>query len=141
MRVFADTSAVVKLYADEPGFDQIRDIAAMYLCELSRVEVPAALWRKNRIGELAATSVGVLVQAFENEYISAAGRFAVVRLTGEILDRAAGLAAIHGLRAYDAIQLATALTVRHIDNELDTFACFDQQLSDAAIREGLQVFP
>lgn len=42
MRVFADSSAVVKIYADEVGSDRVRGLAAMYVAEIVRVEVVSA---------------------------------------------------------------------------------------------------
>ncbi|MDR2454074.1 MAG: type II toxin-antitoxin system VapC family toxin [Bifidobacteriaceae bacterium] len=138
MSAFADSSAVVKLYADEPGSTEVVELAALYASQLARVEVPAALWRKNRAGQLAAAMTSDLVAAFEQDYFGSLGRLAAVKLTPEILDQAARLAAAHGLRAYDAVQLATALAVRQADPDCDVFACFDHQLSEAAIREGFK---
>src|SRR5690606_27691781 len=63
MSVFADSSAVVKLYADESGSTDIRSLEAMYVSQLCRVEVPSALWRKSRLGELAAENARILVTA------------------------------------------------------------------------------
>ena len=54
MSTFADSSALVKLYADESGYEHIRGIGSIAVSQLARVEVPAALWRKQSIGELSA---------------------------------------------------------------------------------------
>jgi hypothetical protein len=51
--VFADSSALVKLYADEPGHEQVRNPGLLLVSQLARVEVPAAIWRKHRMGELS----------------------------------------------------------------------------------------
>jgi predicted nucleic acid-binding protein len=136
--VFADSSAVVKLYAEEPGADQVAALAAMYVSQLARVEVPAALWRKHHMGELSASMVADLIQAFENDYFNPSGRLAAAALTAEVLDEAAGLVAAHSLRAYDAVQLATAQAVRRADPDCEVFACFDKQLFDAAVRVGFR---
>jgi predicted nucleic acid-binding protein len=53
-----------------------------------------------------------------------------------VIDDAAHLVAVHLLRAYDAVQLATARAVRAADPSCTTFACFDQQLAQAAAAEG-----
>ena len=50
--VFADSSALVKLYADEPGHEQVRQPMHLVVAQLARVEVPSAIWRKQRLGEL-----------------------------------------------------------------------------------------
>jgi predicted nucleic acid-binding protein len=54
LSTFADSSALVKLYADEVGHEQVRGLVSVAVAQLARVEVPAALWRKQRMGELSA---------------------------------------------------------------------------------------
>jgi predicted nucleic acid-binding protein len=106
------------------------------------VEIPAALWRKHRLGELEAEDASVLVEEFEWDWHggpSAEQRFAVVAVTDRILDEAARSVARHPLRAFDAVQLASALAARAADPELTTFACFDESLADAARAEGLRI--
>lgn len=141
MSVFADTSAVVKLYADETGSEAIRALGAMFVSQLCRVEAPAALWRKNRMGELAAEEARILVQVFESDLFDRDGVLVPLRLTADILDDAAGLTAAYGLRAYDAVQLASARAVRAIDPECRTLAAFDVELREAAARDGFSLLP
>ncbi|MDR1295349.1 MAG: type II toxin-antitoxin system VapC family toxin [Bifidobacteriaceae bacterium] len=139
--VFADSSAIVKLYADESGAVQIRELNAMYVSELARVEVPAALWRKHRMGALTASGVVHLLRAFDDDFLGAAGCLAPVALTPAILDAAARATGIHGLRAYDAVHLATAAAVRTADPQCSHFACFNNDLRVAALREGFTPLP
>lgn len=141
MTVFADTSAVVKLYADEAGSDGIRVLEAMFVSQLCRVELPAALWRKNRLKALTAGDARILITAFENDLFRADGRLSPIRITAGILDDAATLTATHGLRAYDAVQLATACAARGIDPQCDTLAAFEGELREAAAREGFLLLP
>lgn len=141
MSVFADTSAVVKLYADEAGSEAVRALGAMFVSQLCRVEVPAALWRKNRMRELDADDAHVLVRVFESDLFDAEGTLVPIRVTSGILDDAAKLTATHHLRAYDAVQLATALAARVIDPDCRRIAVFDRDLREAATREGLLLIP
>ena len=144
MSVFADSSALVKLYADETGSDMVRGLGPLVIAELARVEVPAALWRKQRTGELSAADAQLLVADFEADYFGIDGqdpRFAAVRASAELLDAAARLVAVHGLRAYDAVQLSCALAARTALADLTMMAAFDQQLRTAAAAEGLAVLP
>lgn len=67
-----------------------------------------------------------------------APRFTLVALEDGILAGAARLVARHPLRAYDAMQLASALAVMEADPRT-RFACFDAQLNAAAAAEGLQL--
>ena len=144
MSTFADSSALVKLYADETGHEQVRGLASMAVAQLARVEVPAALWQKQRMGELSAGDARLLTADFEADYFgtdSEPPRFAAVAVTGSVLDEAARLCASHGLRAYDAVQLATALAVRRVDESCTEFAAFDRSLRTAAATEGFELVP
>ena len=142
MTVFADSSAVVKLYVDEEGHQGVRALPALAVSQLARVEVPAAFWRKHRLGELDAVDAGVLTAEFEADYYGTAEeepRFTVVGVTAGILDDAATLCARHPLRGFDAIQLASAMAVRRVDPAVATMAVYDLTLRAAAAAEGLAV--
>ncbi|MDQ3765025.1 MAG: type II toxin-antitoxin system VapC family toxin [Actinomycetota bacterium] len=102
---------MVKLYADEQDHHLVRGQGSLIVSALARVEVPAAIWRKHRIGELDPADAAVLVAAFEADYHGSTveqPRFSVVATTAAILETAARLVGVHGLRAYDAVQLASA---------------------------------
>lgn len=144
MTCFADSSALVKLYATESGHTAVRaaEQLVMLVSELARVEVPAALWKKHRAGELSADDARLLVDQFTADLRgtrSTSPRWLTLAITSRILDRAAELAGRHGLRAYDAVQLATALTARAADPGLDLFVCFDKGLNKAAEAEGFSL--
>jgi len=144
LSTFADSSALVKLYADEDGHDHIRGLVSMAVAQLARVEVPAALWRKQRMGELSAEDARLLTADFEADYFgtgSEPGRFAVAAATGSLLDEAARLCASRGLRAYDAVQLSSAIAVRRADESCTQFAAFDRPLRTAAAAEGFGLIP
>lgn len=144
MSTFADSSAVVKLYADEDGHQPVRALGALAVAQICRVEVPAALWRKQRLGELEASDARILTADFEADFYGTdeeAPRFAVLATTVGILDDAARLCAAHGLRAYDAIQLASALAARTADPACDTVAAFDDSLRQAASAEAFALLP
>lgn len=145
MSVFADTSALVKLYADEIGHMDVRRLAEpLVVSQLARVEVPSALWRKRRTGELTPEDASLLTEAFEADWFGTQdeeSRFLVVRPIAPILDNAARLVAAHGLRAYDGIQLASALAANEADFACRTFAAFDEGLRAAAAAEGLTLAP
>jgi uncharacterized protein len=140
--VFADSSALVKLYADEVGADTVRSLSSLIVSQLARVEVPAALWRKHRLDELSVADVTLLVSAFEADYFGTEeepARFLVIAASSGVLDDAAQLAGIHGLRACDAVQLASARSTLREVPEGVYFAAFDSSLLAAAAREGFQL--
>ena len=140
MSTFADASALVKLYVAEDDHAWTRSIADLAVAQVSRVEVPAALWRKVRTGELDVADAAVLVRAFEADWFGTAvdpPRFAIVAAVDHVLESAALLAGRHGLRAYDAVQLASALVLAAVDPPSSAFVAFDRALRAAADTEGL----
>lgn len=145
MSVFVDSSALVKRYADEANHEAVRTLLGpLAVSVLARVEVPAALWRKHRLGELSTDDVALLVSDFEADWFGAepAGpAFAAVPVTDAILDGAALQVARHGLSAYDAVQLATAVAVRTVDPSVSALAAFDVALRAAAVREAFTLLP
>lgn len=111
---------------------------------ITRVEAPAAIWRKQRLGELETSDAALLVREFSADLFGAGDeppRFAVVALASRVLESAASLLAGHCLRAYDAVQLASALAARDADPLCTGFACFDRELSDAAATNGFELLP
>jgi predicted nucleic acid-binding protein len=144
MIAFADSSALVKIYATEPGSRHVTRLANLVVSELARVEVPAALWRKHRAGELAAPDATLLTSEFEADFFGTHDeepRYTVVATVADVLEGAAALLPTHGLRAYDAIQLASAVAAREVDVSCGTFVAFDKTLCEAAAREGFTVLP
>jgi uncharacterized protein len=90
---------------------------------------------------MGAGSASALVAAFEAEYHGPRPRFGIVAPTVAVLDDAARLTGSHGLRAYDAVQLASARAAAAADDRVRTFAAFDGRLRDAAAREGFVLVP
>ena len=141
--VFADSSALVKLYVDEPGSTTVRRAerrSRFVVSALARVEVPSALWRKARARSLDGTDARLLTASFEGDWYGSPDeppRFPVVTTSWALLAEAARLCETHDLRASDAIQLASALST--MGGERIEFACFDRRLSAAAEAEGLPV--
>jgi uncharacterized protein len=139
--VFADASAVVKLYADEAGAQRVRAAERLVISQVTRVEVPAALWKKHRMTELSATSVGTLLAELEADLFGTVDeppRLLAVTASAAVLENAARLAGVHGLRAYDAVQLASGLAARQAVENL-AFLAFDELLCRAAIAEGFEL--
>ena len=86
----------------------------------------------------------MLTAEFEADYFGGAGeepRFVVMGVPPGTLDAAARLVATHGIRAYVAVQLASALAARDADAACATVACFDQRLRRAAAAESFSLIP
>jgi len=135
--VYFDTSGLLKLFVDEMHTEETRNWArAADAIAVSRVTLPEAssvIRRRHRTGGLTLLSARRLVRE-----IAVFWRAATVVELDEV--RAADLAFEHGLRGFDAVQLAAALSVRdHADAETFAFASFDAELNEAARAEGLTV--
>jgi uncharacterized protein len=139
---FADSSAVVALYADERGSEVVRGEGHLVVSVLCRVEVAAAIWRKQRMSEVSANDARLLLDEFRADWNNSPGSahvFVPIAATSGVIDEAASLCGVHGLRAYDAVQLASALAARAATGEVSTFLGFDVALSRAAAAEGFEV--
>ncbi len=139
MTAFLDSSAIVKRYADEPESHLAQGMSEpVFASDLAAVEVPAAFWRKHRVGEISASDAQIMCQRFLAD-VSASSlerNTVLMKVNEDILREAINLVAHHPLRAYDAVQLASALAASRLMGGC-TFGCFDQQLSTAAAIEGL----
>lgn len=135
-----DSSALVKLYADEDGAGEARAWGGLIVVSaLSLTEVVSAIWGKVARGELADEPAAVLDRAFVADVRR--GRFEVLPLADAVVARSLACVRRHKLRAADAIQLATALVAREADPGVRTMAVFDNRLRSAASAEGLELLP
>jgi predicted nucleic acid-binding protein len=141
VNVFLDSSALVKCYSEEQGaLDTMAllDVAAMVaVSPLTRVEVTSALTRAVREGVLTARLGRDAYAAFLEEWPA----LIQVPVSEGVLGRAQELLWQSPLRAYDALQLASALVWRERLSEPVTFATFDARLAAAARPAGLDAWP
>lgn len=134
----------MKLYADEDGRHEVLSLGLLVVSALARVEVPSALWRKHRAGEITLGVAATLVASFEDDYLGSGNndpRFVSIEVSNAILASAARLTATARLRSFDAVQLASAEGARLADPSCDTFACFDGSLREAAATMGFALYP
>lgn len=145
---FLDTSALVKRQIAEPGHSWMQTLCdpaeghALFISEAALTEVVATYARMARETprRISVARRDRLIAEFDRLL---AAQYAVVEVNRGIFTRAAALCRAHPLRAYDAIQLACALTKRDDDIgaglSAPTFVCADSILLDAATAEGLPV--
>ena len=144
MFLYLDSSALVKRYIEEPHSEAVAHLMDQTLAvgtsAISRVEVGAALARAARGDRLHAEGARGAREQFADDWPD----FGKVPVTNRLLTRAEELAWKHGLRAYDAVQLAAALVCEETLTAIDEsvlFACFDDELTAAANDEGLRTWP
>ena len=142
---FFDSSALAKAYIAELGTDWVRSILdddqhRIYISQVTALEVVAALTRRFHVGDLTLQERNDAAREVREDCLS----YRVVDITDECIEAAIDLALTHNLRAYDAAQLASALTVRNVllltpgFTEL-TLVTSDHELNRAGTQEGLPV--
>ena len=143
---FVDSSALVKNYVREAGSAVVRRLldpaaqATITVAQITTVEVVAALMRCGRRGDIAHEDAETLAAEF---LWDVRNRVDVVPTSDAIVDASVALTRQHVLRAYDAVQLATAVATRatRVDRGLPpvVLVCSDRELNAAARAEGLDV--
>jgi len=142
---FLDSSAVVKRYVHEIGtlwVQQLADPASanrIEIASITAVEVIAAIARRQRAGH---TSVQEAIRAIARFRADLQSDFQAIEITDAVVNHAMDLAERHGLRGYDAIQLAAALALSSICKAIGTpvtFVSADGELNAAALKESLAV--
>jgi uncharacterized protein len=134
--LYLDSSAMVKVYVEETASDRVRELVfeaeALLTARITYAEVRAAFARCRRERLLSAPELRTLTRRLDEDW----GRYSVVEVSDAVVRHAAALSERHALRAYDAVQLASALVAGDVIEAL-CFACFDERLAQSARREGL----
>lgn len=136
--VYFDSSALVKLVVDEDGSEiaaALWDGAdAVMSSSLAYPEVRAALAAAHRDARISPRSLRHAKTAWEQFWEA----LAMVEPSRALLMDAGNVAEQYRLRGYDAVHLASALTV---GIPYIVMAAWDDRLRDAATASGLSVVP
>jgi predicted nucleic acid-binding protein len=139
--VYLDASALVKRYVAERGSKEVIELTAaaeiVATSLISRAEVAAAFARAVRLGVLDRDGGRRAQRRFLREWPD----LARVPVSEALVSRAETVAWDYGLRGYDAVQLASALTWRDSVGQDVVLGTFDGQLWEAAPGAGLHVWP
>jgi predicted nucleic acid-binding protein len=135
MNSYFDTSAFVKLFINEQGSDNVRAYwdESKIVCssQIVLLETVSALSRARQMkritGEEFTRSMANL-RELEDEIYSLA-------VDTQVINMACDFTTDEGLRAYDALHLASAVAT-----SVDVFVCADLKLCAAATSKGLAVF-
>lgn len=141
-----DSSGIVKRYANEIGSAWLMSIAdpaagnEIYVVRITGVEVVSALARRARGGTIDPAAATAAMTQFKSDLQN---EYQVVEVTETLVDGAMTLAEKHGLRGYDAVQLAAACKLQALvtGSGLPSaiFVAADHALNAAATAEGLTV--
>jgi len=141
---FLDTSAIVKCYFPEQGHFWVANLCDpaqkhdLFISQAALVEVIAAICRKAREQNMQIVRRDRTIDMFRADCANIYNRELV---TESIYANAGNLCRTYRLRAYDAVQLACALSRRReaLANRmaLPIFVCADKKLAEFASAEGL----
>ena len=141
MRLYLDTSSLIKLYHEEDDSNKMDNLISsaveVYLSEIALLEFRSAVWRKCREKEISEDVARGLVAEFQNDY----AEYSWVVLDSNTISSAQALLMTYGgqgLRALDSIQLASALTLKGKNCRCVTF---DKALNEFFKKENLDVLP
>lgn len=141
MKLFFDTSSLLKLYHKEKGTDELIElfttysIGEIFISEITIIEFSSAVWKKCRKREIDESTAKLLIRKFDSDL----PKYSLVVTDGNLLKKAKALIGKHwkmGLRTLDSIQLASVLEVK---SKIQRFITADIVLGETAAVEGLTV--
>jgi len=143
---FCDTSALSKRYVNETGTPWLQATlhpstgCSVYIARITAVELIAAVTRRERARTISPPDAAAVRTAFRAHLST---EYKVIEVTEALVAQAMLLAETHGLRGYDAVQLAAAMdvnaTYRAAGLPPITLLSADTELNSAALAEGLTV--
>jgi predicted nucleic acid-binding protein len=132
MILFCDTSALLKLYIEEPDSNAVKahlhEAEAVAVCRIAWAEAHAALSRRARETPEDTATLEQAKAALAADW----PHYIVMEISQAVVERAGDYADTFALRAYDSVQLAAAFETGLISQAPVLFACFDIRLNKAA---------
>jgi predicted nucleic acid-binding protein len=142
---FIDTSALAKRYITEIGSQWIQTLTdpqaenKIILARITWVEMLSAFSRLKRESAIDDNAFNIALQAFEFDWDT---QYQILEFDKALAEQAGELVKKYRLRAYDSVQLASALKIHQIyvkiASGLFTFVSADDRLLTVAKNEGVQ---
>ncbi len=136
MIAYFDASALAKRYVREERTDEVMgwlEGSTATTSRVSEIEIASALARRFREGTISRVDRDRALAALAEDLES----LSIIELSPVTAAEARGVLLRHPLRAADALQLASALTLRRKVRAPIHFVAFDERLAGAAQAEGL----
>jgi uncharacterized protein len=143
MILYADTSALLKLYIDEEGSAQthalITSSTAVYTHIIAYAELCAALAKALRMKRITRKAYAALARDINTDWSA----FNLIEVEMALVHRAGKLAQQFHLRGFDSVHLAAAERAYEAAGRpaLFMFAAFDHDLRAGAQTLGLNLLP
>ena len=134
----------MKLFISESGSQNLIDVftlgegRTLVVSVLAAVEVRSAIRRRQFARDIDEPNATLAVGTLSQE----TGRILEHPISAAVIAEATGLVDRHGLRALDAIQLATAIVARSSmpNSQSFMFVASDHRLLEAALRESFRTW-
>lgn len=138
MILYADTSALLKLYIEEAESDTVRTLTAsateVWTHLIAYAEARAALAKARRMQRIDDDALRALVTDLDADW----ARLSVVDVDEPLVRRAGALAEQFALRGFDSVHLAAAERLNTVaEAESFAFAAFDERLCEGAEALGI----
>lgn len=139
MKMFLDTSSLLKLYHREIGTTELESlfstlkITEVFLSEISKIEFTSTIWKKVRTKEVTILEAQTTLDLFESDF----NKYSFIATDSIIIEQARILISkygIQGLRTLDSIQLATCIS---LVQQVNLFLTADNLLKALFKVEGL----
>ena len=139
MIAYFDSSSIVKWFFDEPSMDLARGIKERaeiaFTSLIAFPEVMSAINRAYRSGRCSSSDMKLIKEEFSRIWLD----FQRIGVNDGLIQHAGSLIFNYGLRAVDAVHLASALLLRQESEGIEFFfSCFDNTLNSAALKEGFK---
>lgn len=136
---YLDTSALIKRFVAEKGSPLVQTLVRrkgpIATAKIAYAEVYAGLTRKLREGHLSDAQYALACRQFDADWQA----YIRVELHDDILFLARDLIRRHPLKGFDAVHLASAISLKNALGEDITFAAADEPLLRAAEAEDLNI--
>jgi len=143
---FLDSSALVKRYINEKGSAWIKSVTAagtgntVIISRITWVEVLSAFARLQRESRIDPSDIAAVIQSFRYDLET---HYKIIETGQTVIEKAGEYVQKHPLRAYDSVQLASAMVLYpfflDIRPEIFTFVSADDRLLSAAQKEGMSI--
>jgi len=141
MILYLDTSALVKKYFKEKNTAEVisawKSSLGIATSVVAYAELLAAVYRKARETHVKKSIIANVVRLFHADWSS----FIIVEVDNRLNETIRRVIDNHDLRGFDAIHLASAVTIGSAVADKFLFACYDERLRHAAQAENLETLP
>lgn len=138
---FWDTSALVPLLVAEQASEMIvrayQEDRTVVVAWTTGIECVSAFSRKRRENHISEGLLASILQRLAD----VRANWAVAEPTLHLVTLAERIITRHGLRAADAIQLASAVASSSFEGAQPEMVCLDRRLTQAAMAEGFRILP